>query len=129
MRHHCRKTSLLLCIALSSVFSRAQEIPAINHDESERFRRHKDNYILLTSTHDAKEVKFQFSFKYRLNDDVPFYFAFTQKSFWDAWDFQQSSPFIETDFNPEIFCDVLADTNEGLRHIRLGVEHESNGKN
>jgi len=106
-----------------------QEIPSITKEEENRFQRHKDNYILLTSAHDAREVKFQMSFKYRLNDNIPLYFAYTQKSFWDAWDFANSSPFIETDFNPEIFVGVFSDTGTMLQRIRVGVEHESNGRN
>lgn len=100
---------------------------------SKGFSLHKDNYILLgtwqneaTKTEDS-EIKFQFSFKQEVWKG--FYFAYTQKSFWRWLDGDDSRPFRETNYNPEIFYRRLprSDTT-GLRWGGdIGVEHESNG--
>src|SRR5690606_23542901 len=66
---------------------------------------HKSNYILpLTWSDDfdgeSSEVIFQISFKQRLFINN-LYAAYTQKSFWQAWNRQDSAPFRETNYNPE----------------------------
>ena len=100
---------------------------------SKGFSLHKDNYILLgtwqnvaTKTEDS-ELKFQFSFKQEIWRG--FYLAYTQKSFWRWLDADDSRPFRETNYNPEIFYRRLPGTDTtGLRWGGdLGVEHESNG--
>ena len=110
---------------------------------------YKDNYVLFFST--RSDVKFQFSFQYRLfSADLskhPIYtkgitqlfFGYTQKSIWDTWD--NSAPFEDHNFNPEIFwCSnidgcgnrLLSLSKEEIDkrryHLRIGAEHESNGK-
>lgn len=99
---------------------------------------HKENYVLpLTWSPDyygdRSEVAFQVSFKQRLLVDK-FYFGYTQKSMWQAIDRDQSSPFRETNYNPEVFLRLLPGDDLLRRwHLDrwgfdLGFEHESNGR-
>ncbi|MFY0991976.1 phospholipase A [Halomonas sp. C05BenzN] len=89
-----------------------------------------------SSTTDRTEVKFQFSSKVNLveglfdgNGDL--YFAYTQRSWWQAYNSDVSSPFRETNFEPEVFLDfdnrwsLLGWTNI---NNRLAFNHQSNGR-
>lgn len=89
-----------------------------------------DNYFLLYSA----PVKFQISIQYRLllpensRDDTGFYFAYTQKSLWDLWDWENSAPFVESNYMPEIFYRYdYGKSNFLLRQLQFGLLHESNG--
>lgn len=99
------------------------------------FSAHKSNYMLPISrsnydedgARDQNEIKFQISVKQRL---LKFYgwalfFGYTQKSFWQAYDIDRSSPFRDNNFNPEIF--VRTKMWDGWR-FDSGLEHESNGR-
>lgn len=99
------------------------------------FSQHKPNYLLpLTwgntaeATKDA-EFKLQFSFKQQLYREL--YFGYTQKSFWRFLDREESRPFRETNYNPEIFYRLqrpaLSWGAWGVWGGDLGIEHESNG--
>ena len=99
----------------------------------EGFSMHKDNYLLpLTwgnrckGTEDA-ELKFQFSFKQNIWEG--FYFAYTQKSFWRVLDENDSRPFRETNYNPELFFRGFKGNSGELDWWGdIGFfEHESNG--
>ncbi|WFF43278.1 phospholipase [Salinicola endophyticus] len=85
---------------------------------------------------DHSEVKFQLSFKVKLLDDVlghngDLYFAYTQRSWWQAYNSEASSPFRETNYEPEAFMSfdnswtVLGWTNT---INRVGFAHQSNGR-
>ena len=94
---------------------------------------HKQNYLLpLTwGNHDEKlkdaELKFQLSLKQRIFNSN-FYLAYTQKSFWRLLDEEDSSPFRETNYNPEVFYNLMPEKNPlGNWGCYLGYEHESNG--
>jgi len=93
---------------------------------------HKQNYFLpLTwgnndSTLEDAELKFQLSLKLRLFD-TGFYAAYTQKSFWRFLDGDDSRPFRETNYNPEIFYRLVKKYSSGTWGGDLGYEHESNG--
>jgi len=127
-------------------------------DEAEAHRSlfsiipHKPNYILFGSYNtspngealgldagrvEKTEVKFQVSFKVPLarnflgEDNGHLYAAYTMKSFWQAYNGAISSPFRETNHEPEIFF-VL---KSGLRcfgwsnpYILAGFSHQSNGR-
>lgn len=81
------------------------------------------------------ELKFQFSFmvpiwKNILNRPSSLFFAYTQDSFWQAYN---SSPFFrETDYQPELF--VANYFNKSLpmawhlKFVNFGAVHESNGQ-
>ncbi len=82
------------------------------------------------------EVKYQLSFKLLLwekmfwgNGDL--YFAYTQLSFWQLYDDALSSPFRETNYEPEVFLKFDTDLKLlgfNLRLFTLGFNHESNGR-
>ena len=82
------------------------------------------------------DVKFQFSFKVLLwekmiwgNGDL--FFGYTQLSFWQLYDKDMSSPFRETNYEPEVFFKFDTDFNVlGFRNrlITIGFNHESNGR-
>ncbi len=80
------------------------------------------------------EAKFQLSFKMLLwdnifNDNGDLYGAYTQLSLWQIYN--QSSPFRETNYEPELFLEFDTDFNVfGLRNKLLifGINHQSNGQ-
>lgn len=82
------------------------------------------------------EVKFQYSFKVPVGDnfllsDDQLYFAFTQRSLWQAYNRDLSSPFRETVYEPELIWSLpLRSPLFGgrLSHIDLGINHQSNGR-
>lgn len=102
---------------------------------------YKINYFAMNNWpwNSASQAKFQFSMKFRvLKPDLyifasnyfPAYVAYTQKSMWNIG--QPSSPFEETNYNPEFFLDYPVNkTIMGRVHLRnvvVGIlEHESNG--
>jgi len=83
-----------------------------------------------------EEVQFQISFKVKLWEDVlgrdlDLWAAYTQRSFWQLYDFDGSSPFRETDFEPELLLNVRTDYRIlGLRgrFVTIGFNHQSNGR-
>lgn len=85
---------------------------------------------------DPTEFKFQISFKSLLWDnimgsDTNLYAAYTNTSWWQAYNKDNSSPFRETNHQPELFIDIPNDISIGdweLANIRLGISHQSNGR-
>jgi phospholipase A1 len=74
------------------------------------------------------EAVFQVSAKHRLFQ-THLYFAYTQISFWQAYDHDNSAPFRETNYNPEIFFRTSSSPLwSGRVGADIGVEHESNGQ-
>jgi len=113
---------------------------------------HKPNYILPLSYNDEpnetsadvsgdgeldkNEVKFQFSMKFTIIENLfdnqgSVQFAYTNLSFWQAYNADASSPFRETVHEPEIFL-IFQNDWEYLgfknRLIQLGFVHQSNGQ-
>jgi phospholipase A1 len=97
----------------------------------------KDTYVFAAEDEPNKfEVKYQISFKLLLlekmirgNGDL--FFAYTQLSLWQLYDEALSSPFRETNYEPEMFIKFDTDFNVlGLRNrlITIGFNHESNGR-
>ncbi|MDX1465591.1 MAG: phospholipase A [Halomonas sp.] len=86
---------------------------------------------------DRAEMKFQFSAKFNLVEDLfgdvggDLHFGYTQRSWWQAYNADASSPFRETNYEPEVFIDfdnstsLLGWTNI---HNRLSFNHQSNGR-
>ncbi|WP_148254331.1 phospholipase A [Aidingimonas lacisalsi] len=85
---------------------------------------------------DHAEVMFQFSAKFSMADDIfgengDLYFAYTQRSWWQAYNSEASSPFRETNFEPEFFISFENDwqwlgwTNT---QNRIAINHQSNGQ-
>ncbi len=84
----------------------------------------------------ATEMKFQLSFKTRLLDDLLFgngdlWFAYTQTSYLQAYAQGISTPFRESDYQPELLLNFRTDFDVlGLqaRLIQFGLLHDSNGR-
>lgn len=85
---------------------------------------------------DPLEMKFQLSLKVPVWDDPVgedsrLSFGYTQRAWWQAYNSEVSRPFRETNHEPELMLDFLTDfewlgfTN---RVIRIGVNHQSNGR-
>jgi phospholipase A1 len=74
------------------------------------------------------ETVFQISGKQRLFG-TQWYLAYTQKSFWQAYNSLESSPFRETNYDPELFYRWIPDPAR-FHHwgADFGFEHESNGR-
>lgn len=75
-----------------------------------RFWLFNDNYFAWQPNSDGRtRVKFQVSVRYDMLTFQPgatslsLNIAYTQKSFWDLFAFSRSSPFVETNYKPELF--------------------------
>jgi len=114
---------------------------------------HQSNYILpisyvespneqpISKAYGGRELKnseaaFQLSVKTKLWEDIfgqnmDLWVAYTQRSFWQFYDYADSSPFRETNYEPEILLNFR--TNYDLhwlksRFINVGINHQSNGQ-
>jgi phospholipase A1/A2 len=139
--------------AKSSYFTRLWQLDRAARAEQPGITFHRSNYGLMFSYNDdpnpaplqevdpAKtlvkpEVAFQLSFKARLwrdmfGKDICLWGAYTQRSFWQLYNFDDSSPFRETDYEPELLL------NFGTRYrvlgfdgrfVQIGFNHQSNGQ-
>ena len=85
---------------------------------------------------DNKEAKYQISFKVPLltgilDDRTTLWFGYTQQSFWQVYNTDDSAPFRETNFEPEVFLRYQADYDIGpgtLSGFTVGLNHQSNGQ-
>lgn len=85
---------------------------------------------------DNIEAKFQLSLKTPLwskiyNDNGYLFFAFTQQAFWQAYNSDVSSPFRETNYEPELLLMFphYANVDEAAsRIISVSISHQSNGR-
>ena len=82
------------------------------------------------------EVTFQLSFKARLwrdifGENLALWAAYTQRSFWQLYNFDDSSPFRDTNYEPELLLTLgtrLDLLGLNLRFVQAGVNHQSNGQ-
>lgn len=82
------------------------------------------------------EVKFQLSFKIPLltglfDDRSTLWFGYTQLSLWQLYNSDNSAPFRETNYEPELFWryNIGKDLGPGrLDMVSLGFTHQSNGQ-
>jgi len=95
------------------------------------------------------EAKFQLSFKVRIWEDVlkdtlkdlfkkdidiDIWVAYTQLSFWQLYNSAFSSPFRETNYEPELLINFRTNykipgfDNFKIRYFNLGLNHQSNGR-
>ncbi|MFK5882570.1 MAG: phospholipase A [Sulfurospirillum sp.] len=96
------------------------------------------NYLLPATYDFAKhkgrkrfETKFQVSFKKRIFSNLfgvenSLYLAYTQTSFWQTA--ASSSPFRESNYEPELFLMLPYKTSSYLKAYRVGLLHQSNGQ-
>ena len=85
---------------------------------------------------DRAEVKFQISLKTPLWDNVlgsrgTLYAAYSQLSFWQAYNGAESSPFRETNYEPELFLAFRTGkefAGWASRLAAVGIDHQSNGR-
>ncbi len=131
------------------------ELDAASTRPSNYIRSHRQNYALLgrwsddpnqevldgaaggvTSAQlDSVELEYQLSFKVKLVEDALFggdvWAAYNQLSHWQAYNWNQSAPFRETNYEPELIWTLPLDEKLlGLRArmINLGFSHQSNGR-
>lgn len=87
---------------------------------------------------DALEAKFQLSFKTDIgaleNIDlfglktVRLWGAYTQQSHWQVFNTRSSSPFRETNYEPELIAAFGTGNDYGWKLLNLGFVHQSNGR-
>lgn len=87
---------------------------------------------------DGTELKFQISQKAKILNSRSSHFlgitsfrlwgAYTQQSSWQAFNSQGSSPFRETNYEPELIATFGTGNQYGLKLINLGLVHQSNGR-
>lgn len=83
-----------------------------------------------------EEAKYQISFRVpllsgMLDDSTTLWFGYTQKSFWQVYNTDDSAPFRETNYEPEIFLRQRLGWDLGpgqLTSATLGFNHQSNGQ-
>lgn len=85
---------------------------------------------------DTVELKFQISLKTMIYEDLfgqtgDLWVSYTNRSFWQAFNSSNSSPFRETNHEPEVWIDFATDLNLGVVKFRggnVGMVHQSNGQ-
>lgn len=85
---------------------------------------------------EREEAKYQISFKVPLltgllDDRTTLWFGYTQTSFWQVYNQDDSAPFRETNYEPEVFLRYQADWDVGpgrLNGVTIGFNHQSNGQ-
>ena len=118
------------------------------------FRPHRDSYLLLANYSSGNndqpfkefspdgleskhvELMYQLSFKMKMLEQafgypVDLWFGYTQESFWQAYNRSASSPFRETNYQPELMVTTPLALNLGgvdVRFLTLGMVHQSNGQ-
>lgn len=118
------------------------------------FRPHRDTYLLLANYSTSRnnkpfsnvgpdginaqkvELTYQLSFKVKMAEEIAgspidLWFGYTQESFWQAYNRAESSPFRETNYQPELMAVMPLGLNlAGLnfRYINLALVHQSNGQ-
>jgi phospholipase A1/A2 len=82
------------------------------------------------------EVTFQLSFKAKVwqdvfGKDIDLWIAYTQRSFWQLYNFDDSSPFRETNYEPEALLNFrtrFSLLGMKVRFLQVGINHQSNGQ-
>jgi phospholipase A1 len=137
----------------SSYFSQLWELDEEARRRKHAIKIHRSNYVLPFTYNESPnvdavreadpdedlkkaEVTFQLSLKVKLWQDIfsqkmDLWFCYTQRSFWQLYNFDDSSPFRETNYEPEVLLNFR--TNYHLlglkgRFINLGLNHQSNGQ-
>lgn len=137
-----------------SLLSRYWELDAADKRGIFHFRPHRENYLIATYNNSPNvepyrplrlpgrgglanaELKFQLGFKLKIAENpanlpVDLWFGYTQVSYWQANNREASSPFRETNYQPEVMAVVPMNVDLlglRLRFINAGFVHESNGQ-
>jgi phospholipase A1 len=137
-----------------SILSKQWDLEHVTPNEARRIRLYRANYFMpftynttpnrseaLDMDGNARaqnaEAEFQLSLKMKiwqdlLGKDIDIWFAYTQHSFWQLYNTAFSSPFRETNYEPELFFTFRTDYPFlfGLRGrlFNIGVNHQSNGR-
>lgn len=141
---------------VSSILSEHWELDPAHKRGTFNFRPHRDNYLIATynpSPNDEPyrpfrtvapdtvnlaraELAFQLSFKLKLLENLAdrpldLWFGYTQRSFWQAGNWEASSPFRATDYQPEVMAVFPTNLNLlglRMRFLNVGFVHHSNGQ-
>ena len=94
--------------------------------------------VTVPSSLDALETKYQLSFKADIGSqhDINFWGlktlrlwgAYTQQSNWQMFNTRNSSPFRETNYEPELIATFGTEGSTALKLVNLGFAHQSNGQ-
>lgn len=137
----------------ASVLARQWDLDEVNRARKFVIRPYRPNYILPFAYNNSPnkdtavdmdpnaksqhtEAKFQISFKVKLWEDIlghdmDLWFAYTQLAFWQVYNTAFSSPFRETNYEPELLLNFRTDYDLfGLKgkFINFGLNHQSNGR-
>ena len=136
-----------------SVLSKQWDLDPVSRKDPFVIRLYRPNYILPAAYNNSPnsdtaldydrnaeaqntEAKFQISFKVKLwedilDRDVDLWFAYTQLSLWQVYNKTFSSPFRESNYEPELLLNFRTDYNLfGMRGriLNIGINHQSNGR-
>ena len=137
----------------NSYFSQLWELDRDTRRGKYAIAPHRSNYVLPFTYSDSPnvdavreadpaknlkkpEVKFQLSVKTKLWQDIlgkemDLWFGYTQQSFWQFYNFDDSSPFRETNYEPELLLNFRTDFSFlgwKSRFLNIGFNHQSNGQ-
>ncbi|MDH4267665.1 MAG: phospholipase A, partial [Deltaproteobacteria bacterium] len=138
-------------LAKGSFFSRLWELDEETRRDEYAIKPYRSNYVLPFTYNDSPndapireadpnkklkkpEVKFQLSLKVKLWQDIfgkemDLWFGYTQQSFWQFYNFEDSSPFRESNYEPELLLNFRTHFSilgwKG-RFINVGFNHQSN---
>ncbi|MBP1749273.1 MAG: phospholipase, partial [Deltaproteobacteria bacterium] len=137
----------------ASVLARQWDLDETNRARKFVIKTHRSNYVLPVAYNNSPnadsnldldpnakpqhtEAKFQISFKVKLWEDIfgqgmDLWFAYTQLAFWQVYNTAFSSPFRETNYEPELLLNFRTDYDLfGLKGkmINIGLNHQSNGR-
>ncbi|MCV2360071.1 phospholipase A [Paucibacter sp. TC2R-5] len=96
----------------------------------------RNNALGAGETNKNLEAKFQLSLKTKmmqniLGSEIDWWAAYTQQSFWQVYNAEDSRPFRESNYQPETFVTMplrLGSESFQLRMLNLGLVHQSNGQ-
>lgn len=109
-----------------------------NHPNKQPTSPGVGNTVVTPYDLDALEAKYQLSFKSDIGTidgldlwglkTVRFWGAYTQQSNWQVFNARNSSPFRETNYEPELIAAFSTGNATGWKLLNLGMLHQSNGR-
>lgn len=107
----------------------------INHSPASPAPNHA---VTTPYPYEKVEMKFQFSAKseignYRNMEFLGFHNfriwgAFTQQAYWQAFNVHNSSPFRESNYEPELIGTLGTNASQGWKLLNFALSHQSNGR-